>query len=838
MQTLEELEGDKSLERFRLEYEKLHTALKKSHEGERKLIKKCRELNQEIVSNADKVQTALKLSEEDQSTIASLKKEIEKAWTTVDSSQEKEAEAKETIQQLKSEIANLSKLIEEGAGQSHGQEKTVNELLKAKEELANERDEQVSQVQSLRQEVQDLQERLNAVESDKNELEQEVYQLRDNVQTKKGEVDREQRKKERIEREMKELKQALEARNNEMQQKQETIDNGEQHVSRLESALKEQRAATEKAQHDYSAISDRVQKLQKDLDEQIHHNTQLEADNNDKQGQLKVKDDEIQQVKMETVRMNKLRENMQNKVKRLEKQKADVETQRDELRNEVQSLEQEITSYKKSQEQERRRGDELTRERNILNRLKTKEQKKTQEQKELVIQGENTKTSLEHEIQGYKKEAQNQQKTMTQLEREREKYSKEASEANEKLQQAYAEIKKRDITITDIQEKVSEAESRLKQQQNLYEAIRSDRNLYSKNLIKAQDEMREMKRKYKVLNHQVDQLKGEISQKDLALVKEHFDHKKVEKEKESLKFQLNNAKQQTQEAEATISSKKSEIAKLNHIINEADQERLRQKKEYDTVVNDRDILGTQLIRRNDELALLYEKIKIQQSTLNKGQIQYRERLNEIRALKIKLNDLRRELGVMKSSVPDMDVLKREVHHLGRELLQERTKVKALSDELENPINVHRWRKLEGSDPSAYEMIQKTQTLQKRLIAKTEEAVEKDLKIQEKEKQSAELKKILSRQPGPEVAEQLSSYQQSLKDRTKQMKSITSERNMYQAQVSEYKYEIDRLNRELADMKRKYCDKKRKEQRQQQTQHIEPSWLEQEQQGLQLAPLRR
>lgn len=32
----------------------------------------------------------------------------------------------------------------------------------------------------------------------------------------------------------------------------------------------------------------------------------------------------------------------------------------------------------------------------------------------------------------------------------------------------------------------------------------------------------------------------------------------------------------------------------------------------------------------------------------------------------------------------------------------------------------RWRKLEGSDPATYEMIQKIQTLQKRLISKTEE----------------------------------------------------------------------------------------------------------------------
>lgn len=66
--------GDKSLEKFRVEYEKLHRALKKSHESEKRLMQKCRELNGEIVANAAKVQTALKLSQEDQNTISSLKK--------------------------------------------------------------------------------------------------------------------------------------------------------------------------------------------------------------------------------------------------------------------------------------------------------------------------------------------------------------------------------------------------------------------------------------------------------------------------------------------------------------------------------------------------------------------------------------------------------------------------------------------------------------------------------------------------------------------------------------------------------------------------------------------
>merc|ERR1712166_1331052 len=227
------------------------------------------------------------------------------------------------------------------------------------------------------------------------------------------------------------------------------------------------------------------------------------------------------------------------------------------------------------------------------------------------------------------------------------------------------------------------------------------------------------------------------------------------------------------------------------------------KKEYDQVINERDILGTQLIRRNDELALLYEKIKIQQSTLNKGEVQYRERLEDIRMLKLKINDLKRKLHMLKQQTSNIDVLRNEVYHLQRELLSERTKVKALSEELENPMNVHRWRKLEGSDPGTLEMIQKIQTLQKRLIAKTEEVVEKDLLIQEKEKLYVELKNILARQPGPEVAEQLSVYQTNLREKTKQMKAMKAELEMYKAQVDEYKYDMQRLASEEKRMKQEW-----------------------------------
>ncbi len=47
-------------------------------------------------------------------------------------------------------------------------------------------------------------------------------------------------------------------------------------------------------------------------------------------------------------------------------------------------------------------------------------------------------------------------------------------------------------------------------------------------------------------------------------------------------------------------------------------------------------------------------------------------------------------------------------------------MKALKDELDIPMNVHRWRKIEAVDQENYERILKIQTLQRRLIAKTEE----------------------------------------------------------------------------------------------------------------------
>jgi len=814
---IKELMGDNTLQKFRIEYEKLHKALKTSHESEKRLMSKCRDLNAEIVTNSSKVAQALKLSQDDQSSIQQLKQELEKAWKMVDTATERETRARETIQNLKVEIANLTKLVEQGAGLSMGRENSVNELVAAKDSVTKERDQ--LQLESI-----DLKEKLATVSNKQLKLEEQleiadekISELTQDLQMKQNEISREARKKDKAEREINSHKKELENKTNEIKNLHSQLQRGKDDYSRLELQLKEQRVNHEKASRDIEYLNSRLTKLQQDYQNQIDAADLLANENQTKTVELKAKEEEVHGMKVEISRLNKAREAIQRRLQQAEEGKADVESQRDTLKIQIVGLEREVDVLKKQAEMDKKAADELTRERDLLNKNNTKQQASTKKQEDLVKLHERQKKHLDVEISQYRDEATKQRKLIYNLEKERDRYITEASNLTQKVLHSMEDIKVREMQIFDYKKTIAEAETKLKQQQNLYEAVRSDRNLYSKNLIEAQDEITEMKRKLKIMNHQIDQLKEEITTKEAALVKINLDHTRVEKEKEQLRAELLRMKLQAAESRGQLDMMEKEIGKLQQVIRESDMERKRQMKELDQVISERDILGTQLVRRNDELSLLYEKIKIQQSTLNKGEVQYRQRIEDIRILKLEIKKLRREKIILNRSVATQQDLNREVYHTQRELLRERTRCKALEEELENPMNIHRWRKLEGSDPSAYEMIQKVQALQKRLIQKTEEVVDKEMLIQEKEKLYVELKHILARQPGPEVTEQLRIYQETLRTKTKQMKRLASELNMYESQASEYKYEIERLARELQEIKKKYFHMKKNEQRQKERQ---------------------
>ncbi|CAK4857822.1 unnamed protein product [Aphanomyces euteiches] len=796
---------------FRQEVEKMLNALVKSQESEARLVRRTKEIVSEIGVNQDKYTREKEEELEAYNYKKKVQVDIEVMWGQVANSHKIEAEKQAKLNELRTNIAMLEEQLKNGSGWSEAQEEMMNKLRRQRAEGAREVENKANELAQIRMEVTSLQELVNEAEEEQQRLEQEVNDVNQQVQDKRSKAEKESRRKVSLEKQLKALKQDAETLNAEWKYKSEAVKTGEAMLKQKEATLRESKARMEKYLKQYDILFRTTHQFTEAMEGQWQKNVELQKENTQSEANIAAKEEILAKLQKDISKVEQLVSLTKEKIAQVDQSKETIDAKRDEYKRSLDELVNVTIEVKRKQgESMRKTRDDLLRQRELVNKMLVRAADTAQGTHDLTKIKENTLKNLENEINGYRLSVKRQRDMVQQLVTERDRYEKEAEIANRKYRTAVEEAKLQDLQVASLQDKITEGETRLKQQQNLYEAVRSDRNLYSKSLIESQEEIADMKRKFKIMNHQIEQLKEEITTKDHSLVKEHFDHHKVDKDKETLKAELTRIKKQIQSSEQIIANQEQEISKLASIIQEADDEKQRQLKEYNAVVNDRDNLRAQLILRNEELKALYEKIKIQKSTLNIGQAQYLERAKEVQQLEKRVQDLLDEHKKTQNQIACTGDLKAELVRLEGELLQERTKIKALSEELDHPLNVHRWRKLEGSDPKRLDMIRKIHSLQKKLIKKCEEACMKDLLIVEKEKLYVELKNVLARQPGPEVAEQLLVYQENLKKKQAQMKNMENELDMYKAQVREYKRELQQIDRDMNNLRDKWFNSLREE----------------------------
>lgn len=578
----------------------------------------------------------------------------------------------------------------------------------------------------------------------------------------------------------------------------------------MEKQLGAQRFTMATSLQEFKKLQDEMTNIADKATKEIEENAKLKGELRDAQAELKLKSEECGREKAAAMKMSLALDAAGREKERLRRQLDEEKRISDDLRTEVETFE-------KLADQEAIRAKATER---VVARL---DREKLSAEKRVVIEAgkvESTKEALDkkivevHDTEVENKrlmaEAGKMRGVIAVLERDRERIRGQVEEGEKRLREVMDEVRTREIMLDEAEAKAVDLSTKLKQGQAAYEHLKTEKLAISKELAQAMDDVAELKRKNKVQGNQIEQLKGEVHAKDKALVAEEFEHQSVEKRLEQRSHEVEQLKRLLDEANLNITKQDNEIGDLNATIRRLDAEALAQKRAYDQVVTERDILGTQLIRRNDELALLYEKLSIQASRLSKGETQYTERVQDIRLLRLKIKDLQRELTLARASASTAGVLKKEVEELQKELMKTQLKLNRLSDKYETPMNVHHWRRLEGTDPSTFELIQKVQTLQKRLIAKTEEVVERDMVLSEKERMYAELKAMLARQPGPEIAEALTHYQHLLSERTRQLKALASEMQLYQTELAENKYEVERLTKQLLDAKKAYFDLRNKE----------------------------
>ncbi len=133
--TLNELKGQEVLKRFRLEYEKLHRALKMGHESEMSMCRKTKAFLQDISIDHEKLSRAKQ--DEHLMLVAKqrLTQEITDSWNLVKESHTKELEKKQVVAESKIRIEQLKNQLVAGSGWSAEQEKMMKDLTTQKDHL-------------------------------------------------------------------------------------------------------------------------------------------------------------------------------------------------------------------------------------------------------------------------------------------------------------------------------------------------------------------------------------------------------------------------------------------------------------------------------------------------------------------------------------------------------------------------------------------------------------------------------------------------------------------------------------------------------------------------------
>jgi hypothetical protein len=217
------------------------------------------------------------------------------------------------------------------------------------------------------------------------------------------------------------------------------------------------------------------------------------------------------------------------------------------------------------------------------------------------------------------------------------------------------------------------------------------------------------------------------------------------------------------------------------------------KRKYEQAVETRNFTGIQLIDRNDELCILWEKSNIQEKLLKKGEDVMLSKEEDIRILKIHLAEVQRQLQVVQKKIPEVPKLIDEVMRLREQVGSVRKRTDELSLELENPKSVMRkWRGLGGEDLDLQTLRMKTQDLEERLNDKKEGLLEKELILEEVSALSDKLRQqaVDGRQGTMELSQKVNVFQSRIKDVTRKMMSTVSELSMYQATAHKLQFERD------------------------------------------------
>lgn len=364
--------------------------------------------------------------------------------------------------------------------------------------------------------------------------------------------------------------------------------------------------------------------------------------------------------------------------------------------------------------------------------------------KEAIRSLKNEIKSLSKETQLLKTNSAKFNQLQSEFENEKNALKSTINELNKRLNELADRIKCKENTIGCLNQNLADQRKKFDKMKRIYESIRSNYNLNSKSLLKTKVQLAEFKSKVDRLNSRQFLLSKQIQHDVESLSKTKAECSKKTHSIRKMTDKFHTVRQTIDEYKSKIDSFQTDEQKLLNIIYNQERKYIQLEKTLKLVTLERNILGTQLVRRNDEIYLLYEKIRLLQSFLNRGQVAFESLKRELKSSRLTLSRTKKENDLLKNTQRNkVRILTEKLNQTEKRLALIKTRQNA-DENMPKLMNVHRWRKLKACDPTTYELILKVNILQKRLIFKSEQLVYMQMKFVEKDRLFVELKQFFAR----------------------------------------------------------------------------------------------
>lgn len=494
------------------------------------------------------------------------------------------------------------------------------------------------------------------------------------------------------------------------------------------------------------------------------------------------------------------------KFEKLRRKKSTVEGVLPPLIHQQKQLEAEIRTMEVEFSQKKRELSEFKKDEELfIAEYLAQEQMEEDARKVLEgVQAESVK--LEKKLEELFKEEHSLKRVIDDLEGQREKMARAASQATGSAREMRETLKVHELVLLDLDKQLAETVTSLGHCSKLYEVVKNQRNKFANLTQGSAQALAEMREKIKVLTNEVDILRSESISRDGVLSEEVRIHNQGKNARDASRVEQSRLHNKLRVLKEKEHKQLLEIGRLNSIINKTEKEMLRLRQMYSRAVDNRNMCGIQLIDRNDELCIIYEKKNIHESVQNRGEVALQEMEDEMRFLQLETAEIERKIELKKRQLPShvsYETARTTLRTLQKQLASEKKLTKKLTKNVESPAEAEddkeeyektgdRSRQLGGLDPEPQQLKAKIEVLEERLNDTKEQLLEKELILDEVTTLSDKLRVQASESRGStlEVAKRINDLQSKIRTITRQMMAVVSELSMYQATCMKLEQERD------------------------------------------------